>query len=365
MKVCLDATPLLGVRTGIGRYTEHLLRALTELPDVEDIQPAATAFTLRGGGRQLAAAVPGGVPTRSLPVPARALRAAWARTELPPVEWLAGRCEVFHATNFVLPPLSRAAGVVTVHDLGYLRTPDAMDARSRALIDLVPRSLRRAAVVLTPTHAIADDLRGAYPLPADRVMVTPLGVDRSWFGTAPLTEQQRSRLGVPTDYLLFVGTREPRKGLPTLIRAHAEARAQDPAVPPLVLVGPTGWGPDEQPGADVLVLAYQDQHVLAGLVAGAAAVIMPSRYEGFGLPVLEAMATGTPVVISDAAALVEVAAGHATVVPVGDHEALAAAIVGIDDGPTTRQDRIAHAATFTWQRCAQAGVVAYRAACAH
>src|SRR6185312_11405414 len=78
MKVCLDATPLLGVRTGIGRYTEHLLRALTELPDVEDIQPAATAFTLRGGGRQLAAAVPGGVPTRSLPVPARALRAAWA-----------------------------------------------------------------------------------------------------------------------------------------------------------------------------------------------------------------------------------------------------------------------------------------------
>ena len=363
MRVCLDGTPLLGVRTGIGRYTEHLLAGLAALTDSEDVHPSATAFTLRGAGK-LRSAVPSGVPTRSLPIPARILRAAWCRAELPPVEAIAGGTDVFHATNFVLPPLRRAAGVVTVHDLAYLHTPDAIDASSAALLDLVPRSLRRASMVLTPTEAIADDVRNAYPIPSGRVQVTPLGVDPSWFEATATTAALSRTLGIPGEYLLFVGTREPRKGLPTLLAAHAAARKADPEVPPLVLVGPSGWGPAERPGAGVLTLGYQDHDVLTRLVAGATALVMPSRYEGFGLPVLEAMAAGTPVVVSDAAALLEVAGGHAQVFPVGDHLALADVLREILDDVASREARRAHAARFTWQRCARTSILAYRAALA-
>src|SRR4051794_15386471 len=104
---------------------------------------SATAFTLRGAG-SLRTAVPPGVASRSLPVPARLLRSVWTHAEVPPVSLFAGRSDVFHATNFVLPPTGRAGGVVTIHDLAFLTMPDTVDATSRALRELVPRSLARA-----------------------------------------------------------------------------------------------------------------------------------------------------------------------------------------------------------------------------
>ena len=154
MRVGLDATPLLGVRTGIGRYTADLLAALSTGPD----ELVATAFTLRGRG---ALAVPAGVEVRARPVPARLLQQAWARTSVPSVELLTGPLDVFHGTNFVLPP-SRAAGVVTVHDLAFLRLPATVSAASARYRVLVPRSLRRARVVVTPSRAVAEQLSDAY-----------------------------------------------------------------------------------------------------------------------------------------------------------------------------------------------------------
>jgi hypothetical protein len=155
VRVGIDATPLLGLRTGIGVYTERLLSELAA-PDGDD-EFVATAFTLRGAGR-LGASLPGGVAARSRPVPARLLRALWARTEVPPVEWLCGRVDVFHATNFVLPPTRRAGGVVTVHDLSFLRYPETVTPASLRYRDLVPRSVRRAAVVCALTHAVAAEI---------------------------------------------------------------------------------------------------------------------------------------------------------------------------------------------------------------
>ena len=362
LSVWLDATPLLGVRTGIGRYTEHLLAALVDEPG---LTVAATAFTARGAGA-LAVALPAGVRSRALPVPARLLRACWSRTEHPAVRRFAPGARVFHATNFVLPPTGRAAGVVTVHDLAYLRLPETVDAGSRALVDLVPRSLARAAVVCTPSQVVADQVLEAYRPLVREIVVTPLGVTPAWSQARPPDAQARRGLGLPDDYFLFVGTREPRKDLTTLLTAHARLRAQDgPGVPDLVLVGPDGWGAGHTPQPGVLLLGYLAQDDLPVVVAGARALVLPSRDEGFGLPALEALAAGTAVVVSDIPTLLEVTGGFARSFPVGDADGLAAVLAAVPEADPASADaraRRTHAAGFTWQRCAETTAAAYRRA---
>jgi len=130
--------------------------------------------------------------------------------------------------------------VVTVHDLSYLRFPETVNAASLRYRALVPRSVRRAAVVCTPSHAVAEEVRSQYQ--PDVVVVTPLGVDASWLAAPRPDRSWLSARGLPERYLLFVGTLEPRKNLPTLLAAYAALRGTDPQTPPLVLAGPPGWG---------------------------------------------------------------------------------------------------------------------------
>lgn len=335
MRLGLDATPLLGARTGIGRYTEQLLAALADGGDAL----VATAFTLRGRG---ALQVPPGVEIRAKPLPARGLQEAWARSELPPVEWLTGRLDVFHATNFVLPPLHRARGVVTVHDLAFLRMTDTVSTASARYRTLVPRSIRRASVVVTPSEAVADQVREAYA-PAVPVVAVPHGVGPQWAAAGSPDDALRTRLGLPGEYVLFVGTLEPRKDVRTLLAAHRLL----PDAPPLVLVGPPGWG-DQVDVTGALTPGYLDEVDLRPVVAGAAALVLPSRDEGFGLPLLEALAAGTPVVASDLPVLREVGREHASYAAVGDAQAFAAALQQVLHAPGDPAARRAHAAGFTW-----------------
>lgn len=344
MRVGLDATPLLGARTGIGRYTGSLLQALAGGPD----EVVATAFTLRGRLAPVA-----GVEVRARPVPARGLQEAWARTELPPVEWLTGRLDVFHATNFVLPPVRRARGVVTVHDLAFLRMTETVSAASARYRALVPRSVARAAVVVTPSEAVADQVREAYA-PRVPVVAVPHGVDPAWAGVQPPTDALRARLGLPREYVLFVGTLEPRKDVRTLLAAHRLL----PDAPPLVLVGPPGWG-EQVDVTGCVVTGFLDDDALRPVVAGASALVLPSRDEGFGLPVVEALSAGTPVVASDLPVLREVGGDVVAYAPVGDAEAFAAALQQVLDAPGDPAGRRAHATRFTWAASAEGHRRAY------
>jgi glycosyltransferase involved in cell wall biosynthesis len=374
MRVGLDATPLIGPRTGIGRYVASLLPGLQALAAAgEDGLDAvvATAFTLRGRG-ELGAHLPPGVADRSRPLPARLLHEVWARWEWPSVTSLIGRVDVFHGTNFVLPPPGRARGVVTVHDLAFLHAPGTVSAASRRLRDLVPRALARAAVVCTPTAVVAGEVAEAYGLADDRLAVTHLGIDSAWAATPAPDAGWLAAHGLPPRYVLFVGTLEPRKMLPTLLAAKRQLTGTAAGEVPLVLLGPAGWGPALDlaglPEGAVVTTGYRPEEEVRRIVAGAAVLAFPSSAEGFGLPPLEAFAAGVPVVASDLPVLREVLGDdprRASFVPAGDAAALAEALgrqLTEPDPAGAAKERRAWAARYTWSATAAATVAAYRRA---
>lgn len=362
MRVTLDATPLLGVRTGIGRYVHQLLDALASRDEVTSgtLELRATAWSARGARLV-------DLPTRVTQVgprvPARLLRAAWTRTDHPRVETLVGRTDVVHGTNFVSPPTRRAREVVTIHDLTYEHLRDTVDADSLAYGTLVRRALGRGAHVVSPTRVVADAVRDEYGVSSGRVHVTPLGVDEAWHLASPRPDVAR-RAGADRPYLVFVGSLDPRKNLRRLVAAHARLRATDADAPDLVLAGPAGRA-DLAPSPGVHRSGRLSDADLRGLVAASAGLVLPSLDEGFGLPVVEALAAGRPVVAADLPVLHEVAGPYATFADPHDvdalADALARALAAPDDQPAQAARR-AHAATFTWDACAAATLSAYRAA---
>jgi glycosyltransferase involved in cell wall biosynthesis len=351
LRVLLDGTPLLGARTGIGRYTASLSEELASLSGVDT---RAVAFTLRGW-RRLRTVLPHAVRARGMPVAARLLRASWLRSSFPPVELFAGPTDVVHGTNFVLPGTLRAARVLTIHDLAFLEAPQELAPGDRQLPALVRRGAAAADAICTPTAAVADAVADRLEVDRGRIHVTPLGVDAGWFTGRPPGVAARERLGLPPEYLLFAGAAGPRKGLEWLRKAHSA----DGDLPPVVFAGP-GSFPRIDRSRHVGYLSDLD---LQRVVAGASALVLPSRDEGFGLPVLEAMACDVPVVCTDVPALREVSGGLAHLVPYGDVEGLTSAlreVVGRPHAASASTTRRAHAASFTWRRCAEATLAAYR-----
>ena len=367
----MDVTPLLGTPTGIGRYVRSLLTELAGPGNDAQDDVRGVAFTVRRRG-DLDERLPAGARLVGPPLPARALQTLWSRAEFPAVTAVSGRLDVFHGTNFVLPPTGRAAGVVTVHDLSFLRTPQTVTRASLAYRTLVPRSIARAGAVIVPSAAVAAEVAEEYQDAADRIAITPLGVDQEWFGAHPPDEGDRRRLGLPGDYLVFSGSLEPRKNLAILLAAHRRLCARDPDWPPLVLMGPPGWGPELDleglpPGA-VRLTGYLADDDLRSAVAGARALVYPSLYEGFGLPPLEAFACGVPVIASDLPVTREVVGDDpqlSRLVPPGDLDALVDALerqVGTTEDPVVPARRRRRAAGFTWAATADRTREAYRRA---
>ncbi|HJQ46135.1 MAG TPA: glycosyltransferase family 1 protein [Amycolatopsis sp.] len=353
LRVLLDGTPLLGNRTGVGRYTASLGE---ELASRSDVDMRAVAFTLRGW-RRLRHVLPHGARARGMPVAARLLRKAWLRSSFPPVELFAGGTDVVHGTNFVLPGTIRAAGVLTIHDLAFLDAPQELAPSDHELPELVRRGAARAKAICTPTAAVADAVASRLDVDRDKIVVTPLGVDAAWFTGRSPHQEMRERLRLPQDYLLFLGAAGPRKGLDWLLQAHAAAAD----LPPLVFTGP-GFFPVSDRARH---LGYVSEVDLRHVVAGASALVLPSRDEGFGLPVLEALACDVPVVCTDVPALREISGGYAKLVPYNDVPALTDALREAVSEPRTASksiERRAHVAGFTWRRCADATVAAYRQA---
>ena len=281
---------------------------------------------------------------------------------MPRIERLTGRVDVVHGTNFVLPP-STAAGVVTVHDLSFYR--DDTFPGGHRLRDLVPWSVRRARKVLVPSAAVREEVVDRFDLPEERAVVTHEGVAPVFFGATPLSSAALTELGARPPFVLAVGTIEPRKNLIRLLQAWRRA-ADDLEGWTLVLAGPQGWGPALPKTPGVVLTGWLGDETLPGLLSAAEFFCYPSLYEGFGLPPLEAMAAGTPVLAGRYPCASEILGDSALVVEPTSVDSIATALVRLASDRRLRK-RLAQAgrlraATYTWEATATATIRAYREA---
>ncbi|MFN2505650.1 MAG: glycosyltransferase family 4 protein [Acidimicrobiales bacterium] len=363
IRVALDATPLFGSRTGVGAFTLGLLQALAVR---DDVKASGYALSWRAF-RSLAAALPEGVRPILRPMPPQPLRACWLRWDGPAAEWWTGSTQVVHGTNFLLPPTRRAAAVTTIHDLTAVRFPELCSGDSLLYPQLLRRSLARGAWVHTVSAFVAAEvvqLLGADP---ERVVVVPEPVPP----VAEASPDDGRRLAGADRYVLSLSTIEPRKDHPSLVRAFDRVGDAHPDVR-LVIAGMDGWGTaplDQALAASrhrnrIVRLGYVGDGDRAALLRGASVLAFPSRYEGFGLPPLEAMSVDVPVVATTAGSLPEILGGDAALlVPPGDDAALAEGVGAILEDSALRARLIAagarRAAGYTPERCANGMVALY------
>ena len=366
MRIAVDARALLGQSTGIGTYTRGISRALAAQDSLEvglfsprplpDLSPDGGSLTVHSDGHRF------GTVWLQTTLPGRA--AAWGANAL-------------LAALTIGPVRGDVPFVSVVHDLTAVTHPEWHSART--LVGFLPlweKTVERAAAFLCVSHATARELCAAYPEVRSRVAVAPNGVEESFFPLADATaaERTRRRFAAGRRYVLSLGTLEPRKNLETLVAACERLWARRRARPDLVLAGGPGWKASglhrriaRSPFRDKIHLpGYASRPLAADLYRAAEAFVYPSLAEGFGLPVAEAMACGTPVVASDIEALREVAGDAALYAPPLDVAALDRAIErALEDEPARERLRAAgpaRAALFTWRAAAESTAAALRSA---
>lgn len=362
----IDYTPAYEQGGGIGRLTRDLVTALSALDD-------ETNYKLFIAGAKLSDSPPTLAPnfrwkpTRITP---KWLARIWHRTRLPiPIETFIGDVDLFHATDFTLPPtLPKTKSIVTVHDLSYVRVSDAASPRLKAYLDkVVPRSVKRATHVIADSQATKDDLMQLYKISSNKVSVLLSGVDSRYkpIDNSVVNMTMRNKYDIPNaPYLFSIGTIQPRKNYSRVIRALKHLREQGYDLH-LVIAGGKGWLEDEMYKTldetslhDVVhLIGFADEADIPALYSGAECVVFPSLYEGFGFPVLESMACGTPVVTSNVSSLPEVAGDAALMVNPYDVEAITHAVGQILENSQLRDTLIKRgfeqASKFTWENSAK------------
>jgi glycosyltransferase involved in cell wall biosynthesis len=363
MRLLVDYRPALRARTGVGEWVHQLVKTALSLgtspsgPAAPDIALFVSSWKDRPAP-DAQADLPG-AQFFDRRIPVRALTWAWNRLTWPPVEYLLGQ-PAFDATFSPTPllvPTRSSVRVVTVHDLDFLDHPErTWGEMRRDFPDLVRRHVSRATLVTTISQFTAAEARRRLDVPDHKLVVCRPGVPEWARVAGPQPPASAS-----TGYILFVGTLEPRKNLVGLLDAYARLVARLPEAPRLVLAG--GRPPVVDPALEsrlsgplaprIEALGYLDPAARASVYAGARMLVLPSRMEGFGLPVLEALALGIPVVVSDRGALPEVAGDAGLVCAPDDLDGLAAAMARILTEPglaaSMRERGFRQAARFDWR----------------
>ena len=352
---------------GIGIYTQALEAALIS----RGVNVRRVGAPMRVGGRLVAPRQ----ASISFPLPLAYLSgfASAMRRPLPFAAGVERAIDIYHATDYLVPQLARTPVVATLYDAIPLMNPQWANPRLRSLKNwLLKRCAQSADAVIAISNAAVPELVEHYAITPSRIRVIPLGVDTRWFDrpddeTIDVTLRDH---GLTRGYFLHVGTLQPRKNLDALVTAYERLPAHVSDVRQLVLVGKYGWGAaglrdrllSKRSAGRVVWLDYVSRDVLQSLYYGAGAFVFPSLAEGFGLPVIEALAAGLPVVATRLPSLVEIAEGYATFVA-DDIDALIDALTATHDRPDNIDDanaRRRHAATFSWNECALSTEALYR-----
>lgn len=367
MRICIDIQAAVAQRAGVGRYAQQLAQHLGEFAGSD----AAALFYFDFQRRGLSFPTPHLTQHAVRWCPGRYAQQAWKRLHWPPFEWFAGAADVYHFTNFVIPPIRRGRKIVSLHDVSFIRFPEyAEDRNLRYLNAAIHRTVRAADAIITISRFSATEIEDVFKVGRDRIFPIYLGVaDGCRRPSAADAAAARTRHGLTRPYLLTVGTLEPRKNVPLLIEAFEHLTDFDGD---LVIAGMRGWKYEpilermraSPQAARIRYLDYVDDAALPGLYANAEALVLTSRYEGFGLPALEAMACGTPVVVSTGGSLPEVVGQAGVVVPGFDAATWVDAIGRVlRDRPyrdTLIQSGLRHATGFTWRETARQTFDLYR-----
>lgn len=360
MRVCIDIQSAVGARAGVGRYTMFLAQHLGEWRKGHEI--TAFYFDFRRRGTPFSA---DGVDLRRPSrVPGRVPQALWKTLRWPPYNWFAGDADVYHFPNFIIPPLTHGAAVVTIHDVAFLRYPETIEEKNLAYLTRHIRdTIARADAIVTVSEFTAREVETLLGAPREKLFPIHSGLDPAMCPPpAESVNALRSRLNMHAPYLLSVGTLEPRKNFAFLVEVFERLRAFDGA---LVIAGRRGWKYEpilariaRSPRRDrIRLVETLSEAELPALYAGAELFVLPSLYEGFGFPPLEAMACGTPAVVSTGGALEEVCGDGARVLADLDAERWAAEIDALLASPAARADLrrrgAARAARFSWRETAR------------
>jgi glycosyltransferase involved in cell wall biosynthesis len=371
MRVGLDGYPLTEPRTGVGHYTLELARALaiaSPSDQFELVSPAAFDQTVADDLNRASLA-----NLHSTTAKASSVRGHWWSIGLPLYARRA-RFDLFHGTNFDVPLWNSRRSVVTIHDLSSLLHPDKhrKHAVSRARVRL-PLAVRLARKIITPTESVKREVCEYFGVKPSKVAAIPLAARRNFQPLAPpRTIEIRKRLNIEDDFLLFVGTLEPRKNLLTLLKALQQILSQTSLRPQLVIAGGEGWLMDEtfsfmkkpEIAGRLRLTGYLGDEELCGLYSSCRIFIYPSLYEGFGLPPLEAMACGAPVIAGRIPALQETLGNSACLVDPDDARELAKKIIDLWTDEQERQKLSSvgkeNSARFSWEETARMTLEVYR-----